>query len=141
MHDIGYYGQFEGLKTAGLDKVRDKKEVHMVVGAQMASSFLNSDEIKKYLTPEQIKRIVHSVSVHDKIERLKDLDELVLMEADSLGAIDLSFVEPTYKGKEALDYLDKNSVRRRGRFITPEAMIAYDDLSEKFCEFIRKRDF
>lgn len=141
LHDIGYYGQFEGLESAALDKVMDKKEKHMAVGAVMAASFLSSPEIGKYLTEDQIKRIVYLISVHDRVEQLKEPDELVLMEADSLGAIDIDFVEPTYKGEEALFYLETRMIKRRKRFVTPEAMQAYDDLAERFRTFVESRDF
>ncbi len=140
LHDIGYYGQFDGLQSAGLDQVMDKKEKHMVVGAAMATIFLNSAEISKYLLSDQVKRIIHLVAVHDRVEHLNDLDELVLMEADSLGAIDVDFVEPTYKGEEALNYLTTRMVKRRRRFITPEAMRAYDNLAERFRAFVEVRD-
>lgn len=141
LHDIGYYGQFDGLEIADLSKVMDNKERHMIIGAAMARSFLDSAEIRKYLTAKQIERIIHLVSVHDKVEQLEDLDELVLMEADSLGAIDIDFVEPTYKGLEAINYLETRMVKRRSKFITPEAMRTYDDLAERFRGFIEIRDF
>lgn len=141
LHDIGYFGQFEGLVSADLDKVMDKKERHMVVGAAMATSFLGSDEIRKYLTTAQIERIIHLVSVHDRVGILSSIDEIVLMEADSLGAIDIDFVEPTYKGKEAIYYLETRMIKRRSGFVTPAAMRAYDDLAERFRVFVELRDF
>ncbi len=141
LHDIGYYGQFGGLASANLGQVMDKKEKHMVVGAIMASSFLDLPEVSRYLSSDQAKRIIHLVSVHDRVEQLKDLDELVLMEADSLGAIDVDFVEPTYRGEEALDYLTTRMIKRRKRFVTPEAMRAYDDLAVRFRTFVEVRDF
>ncbi|MEK7062490.1 MAG: HDIG domain-containing metalloprotein, partial [Patescibacteria group bacterium] len=87
LHDIGYYGQFGGLESADLGKVMDKKEKHMIIGAAMAASFLDSEDVRKYLTADQIERVIHLISVHDRVEYLSDLDELVLMEADHLGAI------------------------------------------------------
>ena len=141
LHDIGYYGQFEGLMSADLGKVMDKKEKHMVVGAAMAASFLGSDEIRKRLTTDQIERIVYLISVHDRVEELRSLDEIVLMEADSLGAIDIDFIEPTYRGWGAIDYLETRMVKRRSRFVTPYAMQAYDNMAERFRTFVELRDF
>lgn len=141
LHDIGYYGQFVGLESADLGRVMDKKKKHMMAGAIMAAEFLSSNEVRKFLTGEQIDRIIYLISVHDKVGELKYVDELVLMEADSLGAIDLTFVEPTYRGKEALYYLETRMIKRRKRFVTPEAMLAYDELAERFFAFIETRDF
>ena len=140
LHDIGYYGQFVGLSTADLDKVMDKKEKHMAIGAEMAAIFLNRPEVSQYLTDGQIERIIYLVSVHDRVDRLKDLDELVLMEADSLGAIDIDMVEPTYQGREAINYLETRMIKRRQRFVTLAAMQAYDGLAKRFRAFIEARD-
>ncbi len=138
LHDVGYYGLFEESEVAGLTQVMNRKERHMVVGAEMVKRFLEGVE---GLTEVQKARVVHLVGIHDKVGELNAVDELVLMEADSLGAIDVDWVEPTYKGIEALDYLDTRMIKRRARFITPMAMDAYDRLAERFRDRIMERDF
>ncbi|MEK7524874.1 MAG: HD domain-containing protein [Patescibacteria group bacterium] len=44
----------------------------------------------------QVEQIVHLVSVHDNLKELQTLEEFVFMEADTLGAIDLARVVPTF---------------------------------------------
>lgn len=140
LHDIGYYGQFAGLDVADYDNVQDKKQKHMVVGADMARIFLEGVEVKDLLTDEQRERVIHLVSIHDNIGKLQYLDELVLMEADTLGAIDLDFVEPTYKGEEALKYLEVTRSKRRSKFITVSAMENWDQMAEELANFVNLRD-
>ncbi len=140
LHDIGYFGRFDDLEVADRAQVLDRKAAHMIAGAKMAGDFLNSDGVRDYFSEEQRARIVHLVSVHDNLEKLTDLDELVLMEADTLGAIDTEKVQPTFKGREALNYLDVTVAKRRSRFVTSEAMQAFDQLAERYRNFIQVRD-
>jgi len=62
------------------------------------------------------------------------------MEADTLGAIDTERVQPTFKGREALNYLEATVAKRRSRFVTSEAMQAFDQLAERYRNFIQVRD-
>ena len=49
-----------------------------------------------FLSESQKARATHLVNVHDKINELKDPDELILMEADTLGALDVTLVTPSF---------------------------------------------
>jgi len=77
LHDIGYFGRFDDLEVADRAHVLDKKAAHMIAGAEMAEDFLNSDGVRDCFSKEQRARIVHLVSVHDNLEILAGLDELV----------------------------------------------------------------
>lgn len=92
LHDIGYHSLFEGDESKQFSQVMDRKAKHMANGAKLAELFLEKPEIKTFYTKEQTERIIHLVSVHDLVEELKDDDEIALMEADTLGAIDIDRV-------------------------------------------------
>jgi hypothetical protein len=117
-HDVGYYGLFQKGQSGKYDAVQNSKELHMINGALMAQEFLTRPDIASFYTPEQIARVVHLVGIHDKISELTDLDELVLMEADTLGANDLTRVHPTYNREDGLRYIEATKRKRVARFTT-----------------------
>lgn len=140
LHDIGYYGEFDGQEGAGLSQVVDKKAKHMIVGGVLARKFLYSEVVANDLADVQKERIIHLVEVHDKIRELVEVDEIALMKADSLGAIDVDWVLPTYKGDEALRYLNDHGALRRSLFVEKFGASDYDELTERFRNFIYERD-
>lgn len=117
-HDIGYFGLFEAGESGIYEGVLDKKLKHMIEGAKMARLFLERSNIIDRYTAEQRERIVHLVSIHDKAEELQALDEIILMEADTLGAIDISRVKPTFDTEGGRRYIMKQKERRIPRFQT-----------------------
>lgn len=140
LHDIGYYGQFNG-DSGQLGTVMDKKAKHMIAGAQMAKNFVDRSEIQAILSQEQRDRIVHLVSIHDKLEELTDLDEIILMEADTLGAIDVSRVKPSYDLPNREKYIAGDlSQRRIPRFQTEKGKSLLTDLLPKFIAYRDERD-
>ena len=116
-HDWGYAGLFRKGQPVSLAQNKDKKAEHMVLGAQKIEELLNNETFD-YLTNRQKERIVHLVSVHDKLTELKDTDELVLMEADTLGATDINGLKPTHSYQEYLQWLDNTTANRITRFRT-----------------------
>jgi putative nucleotidyltransferase with HDIG domain len=129
LHDIGYFAMFENSNSDNYDDVKAKKEAHMINGARLAKEFLERPEISKYYTEEQKKKIIHLVSVHDKIEELVTDEEIAFMEADTLGAIDVSRVTPTFDKEGAEKYIKGLMSRRVPKFRT--------DLGKKtFAELI-----
>lgn len=113
LHDVGYYALFEDSSSKNYDSVMDKKAAHMVNGARLAEEFLSKPEVKDFYTEAQKARVIHLVGVHDKIEELKDDDEIALMEADTLGAIDISKVATTFNKESAMKYIEKDLMGRR----------------------------
>lgn len=135
-HDWGYIGLFEGSGTADFDTVQDRKARHMEIGAVRIEQFLRRELSESY-SDTQIKRITHLVRVHDKMEQLTDEDELTLMEADTLGALDADRVKSTYSKADNEKYMVEVRERRRSRFIHAEALRVCDILIEKrnaFCD-------
>jgi len=139
LHDIGYYKEF--TKEARLDEVMDKKEKHMLVGEKMAGEFL-SRSARAFLTEEQINMIAHLVGVHDNLESIETVEETILLEADTLGSLDTSWVEPTFRGQEALDFLEMERTKKRhSLFKTPLGKQYLEMYLEEFHKFIMQRDF
>lgn len=113
LHDIGYYALFSGSASTQYDQVMDKKADHMLNGALLAKALMDRESVGRYYKAEQKNRVVHLVSVHDRIEELNQLDELVLMEADTLGAIDVKRVTPTFDLPNAQKYIANDLLGRR----------------------------
>lgn len=132
LHDIGYYALFEDEESKQYGHIMDKKAMHMINGARLAEDFFKLPSVKDFYTQEQMKRVIHLVSVHDKIEELKDPDEIAFMEADTLGAIDVSKVTPTFNKQDAKKYIDGLLSRRRPRFQTATGINAFNELFPNF---------
>jgi len=116
----------------------DRKTAHMFEGARLAVEFLKRPEIQPFYTLEQIDRIVHLVLVHDKIEELQDLEEIALMEADTLGAIDIDRVKPTFDKENAEKYINNDlTLRRFPRFLTGTGIKFFNQLSPKFEAYFK----
>ena len=138
LHDIGYFGMFKEGESEQYEQVMDRKKAHMEVGAKMAEDFLKRPEIQSFYTPEQRDRVVHLVSVHDKIEELREIDEIALMEADTLGAIDTERVKPTFDKENARKYIENDlTLRRYGRFLTITGVNLFNQLFPKFEAYFK----
>lgn len=118
LHDIGYFGLFEGPTSGGYQAVSAQKALHMEVGARLADEFLRRPDVAGFYTREQRQRVVHLVRVHDLLEQLEALDEIVLMEADTLGALDVRRVTPTFDYESGRRHLEEVRIRRAPRFQT-----------------------
>ena len=136
-HDIGYFGLFKDGDSDNLFKVKNKKELHMKTGQRMARDFLARPEIAGFYTPEQSNRVSHLVSVHDNLPVLGELDELVLMEADTLGTLDVTRVKPTFNYDDAMRYLESTQQRRIPKFITELGKGYANSLIPQFEEHFR----
>lgn len=111
-HDWGYANLFEQGQPAQLGEVNNAKKAHMHVGAEKLKRLLEASFFD-YLTAEQKARAVHLVIVHDMIYKLTDLDEIVLMEADTLGSLDVTRIKPTFNKESNEKYIHG---ARKGRF-------------------------
>jgi putative nucleotidyltransferase with HDIG domain len=134
-HDIGYAGLFEGDSHV-LEQVYDRKAAHMVIGAERAREFLDRPDVSGVITPAQADRVVHLVSVHDKVSSLSAPDEIALMEADTLGAIDVEYVTPTFDYAGAMRYLEGSiHGKREPRFQSELAKRYLAELIEKYTRY------
>lgn len=125
-HDWGYIGLFP--HGASYDQIQKMKPKHMERGAEMIGKLLKSDNLISYYDSGQIDRIVHLVAVHDKLRQLKDEDEILLAEADTLGALDNNFVKPTFSAADNKKYTQEVRRRRRPLFMHPRAINAFEKL-------------
>jgi putative nucleotidyltransferase with HDIG domain len=138
-HDIGYFGLFINEDSNRHESVIDKKAQHMEEGARLVREFLEQPGITNYFTPEQRERVIHLVSVHDKVADLKDLDELVLMEADTLGAIDITRVTPTFDYDSGMKYIEGLKRKRLPRFCTDLGKKHAGELLPRFEQFFAEK--
>ena len=110
-HDWGYIDLFNNVET-NLKTNMERKKLHMIRGAKMIAAYLKKD-LSSYFTDQQIKRITHLVRVHDQVEKLKDEDEIILMEADTLGMLDAKRMKPTFSEKDNAIFMRKEIYNRR----------------------------
>ena len=117
-HDWGYADLF--IKSNGVVQLNDvlaAKKQHMIVGAEKLQALLQGD-VFSALSDEEKKRCVHLVSVHDDLDNLTDADELLLMEADTLGMLDVERVKPTFDIDSNTRFLNKVQTKRIPKFMT-----------------------
>ncbi len=135
-HDIGYYAQFASSGPSDLQTVLDKKAAHMLNGEKLARQFLSLPNINPHFTPEEIELICHLVLVHDRVEELTTPEEIALMEADTLGAIDIDRVKPTFSYDDGMEYIEKHLQRRLDRFQTKTGLALASRLVPRFTAYI-----
>ncbi len=83
LHDIGWYLALpKELKNKKIDieELRKYFPLHMEKGAELSKKILNELKYPK----EKTERISHLISIHDMPEKIKEKDEILLMEADRL---------------------------------------------------------
>lgn len=76
------------------------------------------DEIFSFLTDTQKTRCIHLVAVHDKKFEIKDIDELILMEADMLSALQIGAGKPVYDAESNKKLMEAMRATRIPKFIT-----------------------
>lgn len=110
-HDWGYVDLFKGIET-NLETITNSKKRHMLKGGKMIKYFLQKD-LSSFFSKKQIERVSHLVKVHDQIEALKEEDEIILMEADTLGMLDVKRVKPTFSKTENKLFMEREIYGRR----------------------------
>ncbi len=120
-HDWGYQGLFVNKNSNSLQDIKAMKKLHMTRGAVMIERLLHQ-KLGRYFTQQQILRTAHLVLFHDQVKKLHDEDELLLMEADTLGMLDTDFITPTFSKKDNLKFI-KQGIKglRFPHFIHQEA--------------------
>lgn len=92
------------------------KSEHMIISARKIQKLLIHNMFA-FLSSQQKARIVYLVGIHDKLSVLKDIDELVFMEADTLGGLDINFVKPTFDQESNRKYMNGVLKKRLRLFI------------------------
>lgn len=116
-HDWGYSEIFNDGRPFNLETLADAKPLHMEISAKKLRKLLENEAFSS-LTKMQKDRAVELVRNHDKISGLKETDELVLMEADTLAALDVEKVPPTMKPESNSSYMESVRRRRIPKFIS-----------------------
>lgn len=134
-HDWGYFKLFEGVDSDDPAEISKKKAEHMERGASMITDLIEN-QLVTYFTASQKQLIAHLVSVHDQVERLTTEIELTLMEADTLGMLDVKRVTPTFAKVENNIFIqDQFYNRRLPRFIHSYAKQQATELVKKRAAF------
>lgn len=126
-HDWGYAGLFENGEPVNIDMVNSAKVAHMTIGAEKIRGLMNN-EVFNSMTMAQKERAAHLVLVHDNLETLKDDDEFVLMEADTLGGLDIEKVKPSFDNISNESYMRGVVEKRYPRFLTNYGKSLFDRL-------------
>ena len=116
-HDWGYAGLFKDGKQLSIADVNDAKSAHMTIGVKKLTKLLSNPTFD-FLSSERKQRATHLVKIHDKIDELTDSDELVLMEADTLGGLDIEKVKPSFDLDSNTKYMIGVKNHRFPKFIT-----------------------
>lgn len=135
-HDWGYSGLFAAGKPLSINDVGSAKPAHMKLGAEKISYLLGDDKFS-FLTGEQKKRVTHLVEIHDEVEVLKDPDEIVLMEADTLAGLDTQKVKPSFDKDSNVRYMESVRMKRYPLFMTNYGKKLFEKLyklREKYYE-------
>lgn len=137
-HDWGYtkfYKQGESLTQL---EYSEAKKYHMDIGADKIKELLK-DDVFSVLDSEQRSRIVHLVKIHDKLDGLNDLDEIILMEADTLGGLDTDFVTPSFTREENERYMNNVKSKRLTLFRNNYSKEKANELFEKRLNFYKNQ--
>lgn len=94
------------------------------------------EDMRQNYTPAQIERIAHLVGMHDEIDLVKEKDEAVLWEADTLGQIDLTRVTPTFDYAGGVRVLHSIMNKRQPKFQTPMGKRYLEELLVPYGAFI-----
>lgn len=116
-HDWGY-SQIFSHPNPSLDQILAVKKQHAIYSAQKVRILLK-DDIFTFLNSSQKRRICHLVTIHDNLSKLTELDELILMEADTLGSLETHQHFSTFDDKSTNRWLSGVIKSRLPRFITP----------------------
>jgi len=111
-HDWGYTGLFDGSDSNKSHEISKRKPLHMEKGAKLITDLIRS-ELLNYFSESQIIETANLVRVHDKVEMLKTEEEILLMEADTLGMLDVSRVKPTFSKQDNENFIKREIYNRR----------------------------
>lgn len=135
-HDWGYSNLYAGGKPVNLNRNSPEKIAHMGIGAGKVKDLLK-DSFFDFLNDSQKQRIVHLVLVHDNLEHLSDPDELILMEADTLGGLDINYVKPTLDPVVNEKYMNGVRKIRLPKFITDYGKKEFERLFEGRAQYYK----
>lgn len=134
-HDWGYIGLFDGVNSSDPKEIAKRKPLHMERGAELIGKFLRQ-ELSEYFSETEIQAVQHLVFMHDRVEELHTEDEILIMEADTLGMLDTDRVKPTFSKTDNERFIEKEIFGRRFKhFRHPFALASGKKLVEKRISF------
>jgi hypothetical protein len=133
-HDWGYFGLFDNTDSNSISDINKQKELHMKNGSKKIRYLLN--QYPSLFSKEQVGQISNLVGIHDSVELLETDEEITLMEADTLGALDIDRVKPTFSKEDNLQYIDEQIYKRRlKKFIHKEVVKIATKLAKKRLDY------
>ena len=129
-HDWGYSKFYRPGQPLTKEEYMEAKKTHAKMAYEKINYLLKND-IYKTLNSVQKDRILHLILVHDQLDILKDKDELVLMEADTLGSLDADFVTSTWTKEQTLKHLEDVRKKRLTKFITRQGINEFEECFRK----------
>ena len=128
-HDIGWSGlKIENSRAA----ISNGKNAHMENGVIIAGPILKDLGFE----PEEIKKILRLIGMHDKLSQIKSRREQLLFEADSLGQIDIERVISTFNNHEERVLFIRSFITKRvPHFKTDAGKAALELLLETAKDF------
>lgn len=135
LHDIGYSKFYKKGQALSRDEYLEAKKLHMEVGRRLTEELL----VHINITNSQKERILHLVEVHDRLELLHTKEELILMEADTLGGLDVNFVKPSFSAAENTKHMQQVVEKRLPLFITEYGKDQFHKLMKLREDYYAKR--
>jgi len=138
LHDIGYAGSLK--KGYSLNDRIEAKSRHMARSVEKAKPLLE----KLGYSDSEIKQIIGLISVHDKLDELTLNEELLVLEADSLGAIDPNVNGNRFGEKEYERYVEIFERKRVPKFFTKtgkeilKEFACENELFQKYTKLFKK---
>lgn len=134
-HDWGYAGLFKNKVSINLDQVLGQKDAHMQIGAEKLEQLLKNSVFDN-LSAERKARAVHLVRVHDKLKEINDLDERILVEADTLGGLDIDQSHSTFDAKSKRGYIQGVIRKRLPLFVNDYSLRRAEELIRQQQSFL-----
>jgi len=113
LHDVGWHCALpEELRNKGIknEELRKYFPLHLEKGAELAKKILTELNYSE----DKTERISHLISIHDLPERIREKDEVLLMEADRLdrfGKVGLERIRGVFSSEEMVKSMMKSYER------------------------------
>jgi len=113
------------------------KDAHMQISAQKISSLLN-DSFFAFLNSSQKQQIIDLVLYHDDYSHKTQPEEILLLEADTLGALSVKFVKPDFTPEKNAIWMTGALEKRYPLFLTPYSKSEFQVLFKQRKEYYSK---
>jgi hypothetical protein len=135
-HDWGYVGLFEGVNSSDIALIHKMKPLHMQRGAEKIKQLIKENFDHNEYAKDETDMVMQLVSVHDNIEELQSDQEILIMEADTMGMLDADRVKPTFTKADNDIFIEREICGRRlPRFRHELAKDLVQGLVKKRVEF------